>query len=98
MRTAVSNKPTVIALPRAVTLNRADLYSLCLLLFGFVSVLLLVPPVHAYPMDDDWIYAQTISGLLNWSFKPHDESLTGAFSHNVWGALFSSLFGQSFTI
>src|SRR5438552_2646510 len=71
--------------------GNADLRNLALLLLGFVCVLALVPPARAYPMDDDWTYFQSVSGLLHWAYKPHEWSQTIALGHLAWGALFSAI-------
>src|SRR5437868_3148149 len=97
MNAIASAKPNVIAASRASRWDSADLHNVGLLLSCFACVALLVPPMRAYPMDDDWIYAQSVTGLLNWTYKPHQWSMTLAFSHNIWGAIFSTLFGESFT-
>jgi hypothetical protein len=83
---------------RAGVLGRADLRGLALLVVGFASVLLLVPPVRSYPIVDDWIYASSVADMLSFDYKPHDWSQAAALGHIAWGALLSALFGQSFTV
>ncbi len=83
--------------PRVGLLGRVDLRNLGMVLFGFVLVLVLVPPVRTFPMDDDWAYAQSVTDLLHWAYKPHDWTQPTALGHLVLGALFSGIFGYSFT-
>jgi hypothetical protein len=82
---------------RALAWGRDDARNLCLLLAGFALVLLLVPPMRAYPMSDDWAYAQSVERLLHLTYKPHDWTQPIALGHVVWGALFTLIFGSSFT-
>lgn len=79
-----------------ITLGRGDVRNLCLLLVGFAAVLILIPPVRAYPMSDDWIYAQSVKRLLDLNYRPHDQALAISLGHLVWGALLSVVFGYSF--
>jgi 4-amino-4-deoxy-L-arabinose transferase-like glycosyltransferase len=80
-----------------VALGSEDARNLCLILVGFAAVLILIPPVRAYPMSDDWVYAQSVKRLLALNYRPHDQSLAISLGHVVWGALFSLLFGYNFT-
>ncbi len=75
-----------------------DLRNLGMVLFGFVLTLVLVPPVRTFPMDDDWVYSQSVKGLLAGAYKPHEFAEALALGHITWGALFSSIFGYSYTI
>jgi 4-amino-4-deoxy-L-arabinose transferase-like glycosyltransferase len=98
-KTAAQSVPAVAASPpRGGILTRPDALNISLLLVGFACVALLLPPSRPYPVIDDWIYAQSINGLLHGTYRPHDWSATVAFSHNLWGALFASVFGLSFTV
>jgi 4-amino-4-deoxy-L-arabinose transferase-like glycosyltransferase len=78
--------------------SRVDLRNLALLLLGFVCLLVILPPARIYPVGDDWSYSQSVSDLLNWAYKPHDWPQAISLGHLAWGALFSSVFGESFTV
>ena len=79
------------------SLSRTDLRNLSLVLFGFLVVVLLIPPVRSFPITDDWAYAQSVSQLLGGTYSPHDYVQPTALGHLMWGALFSLVLGQSFT-
>ena len=66
-----------------------------ILLFGFLLVLLVVPPAHNYPISDDRAYARAVGRLLDLNY-PTPEGTGYWPSHFAWGAIFSVLFGQSF--
>jgi len=78
-------------------LGADDARNLCFVLLGFVVALILVPPVRTYPMGDDWAYAQSVSRLLAFNYRPHDWIQPTSLGHLIWGALFSLVFGYSFT-
>lgn len=78
-------------------LSRVDLRNLAMVLSAFVLVLVLVPPVRTFPINDDWAYSQSVSDLLHWAYKPHDWTQPTALGHLVWGALFSVMLGYNFT-
>src|SRR5438094_117989 len=82
---------------RPELLRKADLRNLALLLLGFVCLFVVLPAARIYPVDDDWIYFQSVRELLNWAYKPHDWTQPIALGHLAWGALFSAVFGESFT-
>ena len=68
----------------------------CLLLFGLLVVL--VNPLHDFPMGDDWEYARTVQRLLTTGqFYRSPVVQATVFFPAVWGALFSWLLGFSFT-
>src|SRR6266542_4291548 len=70
--------------------------ALSLVLFGLLVVL--VNPLHNFPMGDDWEYARTVQWLLTTGqFYRSPVVQATAFFPAVWGALFSSVLGFSFT-
>jgi 4-amino-4-deoxy-L-arabinose transferase-like glycosyltransferase len=79
-------------------LTRSDLRNLALMLAGFLGVILLISPARSFPVNDDWIYALSVSDLLNWRYTPPDWAQTTSLGHVAWGALFSTLFGYNFTV
>jgi 4-amino-4-deoxy-L-arabinose transferase-like glycosyltransferase len=78
--------------------QRADVYNIGLLLFGFICLLIAIPPLRSFPITDDWIYARSVPRLLDLSYVPDQASQASALAHIAWGALFSALFGQSFSV
>ena len=80
-----------------VVWGRADARNLCLVLAGLALVLLLIPPLRAYPMSDDWAYTQSLQRLLDLTYRPHDWTQPIALGHLVWGVPFALLFGLNFT-
>jgi hypothetical protein len=88
----------VLSAGRSTLLTRIDLRNLGLLVLGFVCVLLLVSPVRAFPIADDWIYAHSVGDMLKWDYEMPIESQANLVSHVAWGAIFAALFGNSFTV
>jgi 4-amino-4-deoxy-L-arabinose transferase-like glycosyltransferase len=78
-------------------LGRTDVLNLCLLLVGFLGVLILLPPVHSFPITDDWTYAHSVGDLLNLRYTL-DASQATALGHLAWGAIFAAIWGLSFTV
>ncbi len=100
MSTATSS-PNILIAARALGVARAskaDLRNLLLIAVGFVGVLLAIPPTRTYPMNDDWIYSQSVSELTQLAYKPHDWTQPIAIGHLGWGAIFAALFGNTFTV
>jgi 4-amino-4-deoxy-L-arabinose transferase-like glycosyltransferase len=79
-------------------LSRIDLRNLGIVIAGFASVLILIPPARSYPMTDDWIYWQSVNQLTNLAYTPHDWSQATALGHVAWGAIFADVFGNTFTV
>ncbi|MDQ3929955.1 MAG: glycosyltransferase family 39 protein [Chloroflexota bacterium] len=79
-------------------LSKEDVRNLFLLLLGMLLVLVMLSPARSFPITDDWIYAQSVSDLLNWAYTPHDFSQATALTHVAWGALFTLIFGHGFTV
>ena len=69
---------------------------LCLLLFALLVAL--ANPLRNFPMGDDWEYARTVLKLLTTGqFYRSPVVQATVFFPALWGALFSSLLGFSFT-
>jgi 4-amino-4-deoxy-L-arabinose transferase-like glycosyltransferase len=77
---------------------RIDLLNLALIVMGFASVLLLMSPARSYPISDDWIYFQSVGDLLRLDYAPHEWTQPIALGHLAWGAVFTALFGHTFTV
>jgi hypothetical protein len=82
----------------SAALGKSDSLNIVLLLAAFVLVMLIVPPVRSFPINDDWIYAHQVDKLVAWQYTPHPWTQASALSHVAWGALFALLFGSSYTI
>jgi 4-amino-4-deoxy-L-arabinose transferase-like glycosyltransferase len=83
--------------PDRERLDKNDWRNLALIIAGFVVVLVVVSPARAYPMYDDWAYAQATRNLANGLFVHHDWIVATALVPQALGALMSSVFGFSFT-
>jgi 4-amino-4-deoxy-L-arabinose transferase-like glycosyltransferase len=77
---------------------RIDLLNLALIILGFAAVLLLLSPARSYPITDDWIYFQSVGDLLRLDYAPHEWTQPIALGHLSWGAVFTALFGHTFTV
>src|SRR3989442_4625444 len=89
---------TITPAQRVAALGKTDTLNLSLLLLAFACVVALVPPVRSYPITDDWIYAHSVSDLLNWTYKGPEWAQATSFGHIACGALFAALLWQSFTV
>jgi hypothetical protein len=68
------------------------------LLFLWLFIILLINPVGAFPLNDDWCYAKSVQLLAEkGQFKLFNWGEMTLVAHVYWGALFSELFGFSFT-
>jgi hypothetical protein len=79
--------------------NRQRTAAGLLLLVGFfVLLVILINPLRDFPMGDDWEYARTVQRLLTTGqfYRSPVVQATALFPA-VWGALFSSVLGFSFT-
>ena len=68
------------------------------LFFPLAALMLLtvamVPPGGDFPLNDDWIYAKTVEGILEtgaYEANPYGDPTLIAQAY--WGALFCSVFG-----
>lgn len=73
--------------------------SLFLPLFGLLVItLLFVPPRGDFPLNDDWIYAQTVQNIMETGrYEPNVYADPVYIVHAYWGALVCRVFGFSFT-
>ncbi|MCC7371666.1 MAG: glycosyltransferase family 39 protein [Chloroflexi bacterium] len=72
----------------------------CWVILGLVmaGVVVLAPPGGEFPVDDDWIYAQTVQQLLTEGRYQRSVWIDSAFLAQAWwGAALSWLFGFSHT-
>ncbi|MBX7258498.1 MAG: glycosyltransferase family 39 protein [Candidatus Hydrogenedentes bacterium] len=74
------------------SIRRAPLYAFALLL-----AVIVVPPTHDFPLNDDWVYATMVRWHLDGHFAVHPYSSAFAFSQTIWGALWSLVLGYSYT-
>ncbi|HEX8228109.1 MAG TPA: glycosyltransferase family 39 protein [Chloroflexia bacterium] len=89
--------PAAPAVVAATGTRRRDLLNIGLMGAVFIVMVLLVPPVRDFPMDDDWVYAQSVRGLLDGNFQLSTWSQAIALGHITWAALFAYFLGFSFT-
>src|SRR5258706_11100556 len=83
-------------LPLRARVRSAWPLALCLLLFALLVAA--ANPLHNFPMGDDWEYARTVFKLLTTGeFYRSPVVQATAFFPALWGALFSSVLGFSFT-
>jgi 4-amino-4-deoxy-L-arabinose transferase-like glycosyltransferase len=69
-----------------------------ILLAALLGIVLAVPPTGAFPVDDDWIYAQSVQQLLTDGVYHRSVWIDSAFLAQAWwGAAVSWLFGFSHT-
>jgi hypothetical protein len=65
----------------------------------FALLVVLANPLHNFPIGDDWEYARTVQQLLTTGqFYRSPVLQPTALFPAVWGALFSAVFGFSFTV
>lgn len=70
-----------------------------LLLMAYVVPLLIVPPIAAFPLIDDWNHALSVRHLVeNGQLWIADWTATTLLFQVAWGALFTSIFGFSFNV
>src|SRR5947209_5755251 len=96
MKLSAVSQPSTFSGLRAAVVQRVDLRNVALLMVGFAFVLAVVPPIRSFAVDDDWVYARSVQDLLAWHYRLPEAQAT-ALGHTAWGALFSLLFGFSFT-
>ncbi|MFA6241022.1 MAG: glycosyltransferase family 39 protein [Candidatus Hydrogenedentales bacterium] len=56
----------------------------------------LVSPLDAFPLNDDWVYATMVQWHLDGHFAVHPYSSAFALTQTVWGALWCLVFGYSY--
>lgn len=81
-------------------LARAAQRATCWLILGMAlaGVVVLAPPVGEFPIDDDWIYAQSVQQVLAEGRYHRSVWIDSAFLAQAWwGAALSRLFGFSHT-
>jgi hypothetical protein len=84
---------------RSIKQRLAAAWPLGLCLALFVLLVILVNPLHDFPMGDDWEYARSVQRLLTTGqfYRSPVVQATVLFPA-LWGGLFARLFGFSFTI
>lgn len=64
----------------------------------WLIMVVMVNPVGNFPLNDDWAYAASVKKLLSGNLVIPDWSAANIASQIVWGAIFSKLFGFSYTV
>jgi 4-amino-4-deoxy-L-arabinose transferase-like glycosyltransferase len=87
------------ALPRQRTATRSTfglLAAPAVLALAMVALLLTVPPVGEFPIDDDWLYARTVESLLEQGrLELPAWSANSLVLQVYWGTAFTALLGFS---
>lgn len=69
---------------------------LWLTLTALAVVVVLVNPLREAPCEDDWAYALTVRHVIQTgAYEPHQWITSNVLFHTYWGALFTTLFGDS---
>jgi hypothetical protein len=80
-------------------MDRADLLVLgaIVVLWGLMAIV--VNPVGDFPLDDDWAFGLPVKWLLETGhLRLTDEAAMTLIAEVLWGALFTSIAGFSFTV
>jgi 4-amino-4-deoxy-L-arabinose transferase-like glycosyltransferase len=89
---------SVLRLRIWVGAHRVDLRNLWLIAAGWVALILLIPPVHDYPVIDDWIFYRSVQHqLATGEFQMPPASQPNLVGLTLWGTLWARFFGLSFT-
>ena len=71
---------------------------LSLLALAMAALVIVVPPAGEFPIDDDWLYARTVQGLVERGrLEVPAWSAVSLVLQAYWGGLFTRLFGFSHT-
>src|SRR5947199_4563425 len=66
---------------------------------AMASLLFSVPPLGAFPVEDDWGYVRIVQHLVDdGRVQIHAWNTTSVVLQLFWGALFARLFGFSFDV
>ena len=80
-------------------LNKKINYHYLLLTFLWLLAIVLVNPWREFPLNDDWVYAWSVMQLTeHGSFMIHNWVAMTLLGQILWGSLFTSIFGFSFSI
>lgn len=79
--------------------SKADWGGILLILTLWLIMSALADPIGDFPLNDDWAYAASVKTLIDTGhFVFPDWSAANVFIQIIWGAIFSSVFGHSFTV
>jgi len=69
------------------------------LILIFIIGEIIINPIANFPLNDDWTYGKSVKTFLNsGKIDIGDFAAMTLFSHLMWGALFTKIFGFSFTV
>ncbi|MGI8589272.1 MAG: glycosyltransferase family 39 protein [Chloroflexia bacterium] len=75
-----------------------DLRNLGIIIIGWFTLLLVLPPQHEYPILDDWIYAGSVQHqLATGTFAMPDRSQANLVGLTLWGTAWARALGFSYT-
>ena len=84
--------------PQAVNRWSSDLWPMLVIAIVWLLAVVIVDPCGNFPLNDDWCYARAVEVLLNQHTLRFVYVITMTLvAQVIWGALFCSLFGMSFT-
>ncbi len=64
----------------------------------WILAIIFINPTGEFAINDDWAFARSVNNYNNGDYKICDWLAMTAFSHVIWGSLWTKLFGFSFTI
>ena len=80
-----------------VLLKRGQLLDIAFLIMIDVSSLLIVNPFGDFPLNDDWVYARAVKGLVeHGDWRPIGFTGMSLITHSLWGSIFCLPVGFSF--
>lgn len=79
--------------------GNADRVAFLLITILWLMMVISVNPIGDFPLNDDWAYAASVKTLIDTGhFVLPDWSAPNLFMQTIWGTLFGSVFGYSFTV
>jgi 4-amino-4-deoxy-L-arabinose transferase-like glycosyltransferase len=72
--------------------------AIALIALSWFTMVTLTNPLGDFPLNDDWAYAASVRELLQTGrLIIHDWSAPNVISQILWGAIFATIFGSSYT-
>ena len=74
-------------------------FDLTLIAFLWILAVAVVNPIGNFPLNDDWAWSLSVKRMLETgAFHPIGWTGMTVITHTLWGGLFCTLFGFSFTV
>ena len=81
-----------------VPLPQGAVIDLSVITFLWILAVAMVNPVGDFPLNDDWSFGLAVKHLVeNGGYQPTGWTAMTLITQTLWGALFSAIFGFSFT-